>query len=601
MRIPESFIQEVVLRNPLEEIVSQYATLKRAGSNMVCCCPFHHEKTPSFTLYANPSHYYCYGCGAGGDVITFIRTMENLDYVSAVEYLANRAGLVMPQGSPAEKRVDKKRLCTINAEAARFWHKNLFTPQGKAGLDYLVNRGLSVPIIKRFGLGYAGSEWDALYRHLKGMGYRDEELNGLFLCRPGKNGRYYDVFRQRVMFPIIDVSGNVLAFSGRTVLPKGPDDQNYRKYVNTNDTDVFKKSQTVFALNIAKNSPEKEIILCEGNMDAVSLHAHGVSNAVASLGTALTPNQCRLIARFTERVSICYDSDEAGRRATEKAIRLLQEAGLKVRVISLSGTDPAGNQIKDPDDFIRAFGKMSFDKASSTAPGAIEYLFGRIAAGKDLSTMDGKDEFIKECTALFATVQSPVEKELYISRAAEITGIPAQVIRLQTDKKAGSEMRREQKKLLQKEVDKTRGLGNRINPDKAKFVSSASKEENILGILLLRPDYLVDAKFRPLLTVDLFRCEFCKRVLGALLSLTENGEELRSGALNELFSPEEMGETEGMKKKREELGNNSPAVLKEMLTRLDEEAKKEENKAEPLTASWLEKLKAEKSRKDNNQ
>ncbi|MBQ3075115.1 MAG: DNA primase [Clostridia bacterium] len=601
MRIPESFIQEVVLRNPLEEIVSQYATLKRAGSNMVCCCPFHHEKTPSFTLYANPSHYYCYGCGAGGDVITFIRTMENLDYVAAVEYLANRAGLTMPQGSPTEKRVDKKRLCQINAEAARFWHKNLFTPEGKAGLDYLVNRGLSAPIIKRFGLGYADARWDALYNHLKSLGYRDEELNGLFLCRPGKNGRYYDVFRQRVMFPIIDVGGNVLAFSGRTVLPKGPDDQNYRKYVNTNDTDVFKKSQTVFALNIAKNSPEKEIILCEGNMDAVSLHAHGVSNAVASLGTALTPNQCRLIARYTERVSICYDSDEAGRRATEKAIRLLQEAGLRVRVITLSGTDASGKEIKDPDDFIRAFGKISFDKAASTAPGAIEYLFGRIAAGKDLSTMDGKDEFIKECTALFATVQSPVEKELYISRAAEITGIPAQVIRLQTDQKTGSQLRREQKQLLQKEVDKTRGLGNRINPDKAKFISTASKEENVLGILLLRPDYLIDPKFRPLLDLSLFRCEFCKRALQALLDLTSDGEELNGSALNERFSPEEMGEMEGMRKKREELGNNSPEVLRELLERLSEESKKEEIKAEPLSGAWLEKLKAEKSRKDINQ
>ena len=537
--IPESFIQEVILRNPLEEIVSQYATLKRAGSNMVCCCPFHHEKTPSFTLYSNPSHYYCYGCDAGGDVITFVRTMENLDYVSAVEYLANRAGLEMPQSTPMEKRINKKRLCQINAEAARFWHKKLFTPEGKVGLEYLVNRGLSVPIIKRFGLGYAGSEWDALYKHLRGEGYTDEELKGLFLCLPGKTGRFYDVFRQRVMFPIIDVNGNVLAFSGRTVLPKKDDDTNYRKYVNTNDTDVFKKSNNVFALNIAKNSPEKEIVLCEGNMDAVSLHAHGISNAVASLGTALTPNQCRLIARFTDRVSVCYDSDSAGVKATEKAIRLLQEAGIKVRVITLDGTDSKGNPIKDPDDFIRAFGKIAFDKAASTAPGAIEYLFGRIAAGKDLSTMDGKDEFIKECTALFATVQSPVELELYIARAAEITGIPAQVIRLQTGKKMGSEMRREQKKLVQKEVDKTRGLGNRINPDKAKFVSTANKEENVLGILFLRPDYLTDPKYRALLDVELFRCEFCKRVLKAMLELSETREEVTLAALNQHFSPEE--------------------------------------------------------------
>ena len=504
----------------------------------------------------------------------------------------------MPQTNYGEKRVDKKRLWQINADAARFWHKSLFTPEGKEGLDYLVERGLSVPIIKRFGLGYADASWDSLYRHLRGKGYGDQELAGLFLCTKNKYDKYNDLFRQRVMFPIFDVTGNVIAFSGRTVLPKRPEDPHYRKYINTNETAVFKKGENVFALNIAKNSPEKEIILCEGNMDAVSLHAHGVSNAVASLGTALTPKQCSLIAKYTERVSICYDSDSAGVEATQKAIRLLQDAGLKVRVISLSGTDPSGKEIKDPDDYIRAFGKMSFDKVAATAPGAIEYLFGRIAAGKDLSTMDGKDEFIKECTALFSTVQSPVEKELYIARAAEITGIPAQVIRLQTDQKESKNRRQEQKKVLQKEMDRTRGLGNRVNPDKAKFVSTASKEENVLGILLLRPDYLIDAKFRPLLENAGFRCEFCKRVLDALLSLTKNGEELSSGALNESFTPAEMSEMGGMRKKREELGNNSPAVLKEMLTRLSEEAKKEEIKAEPLSGEWLEKLKAEKSRKD---
>jgi len=393
----------------------------------------------------------------------------------------------------------------------------------------------------------------------------------------------------------------VLAFSGRTIYPKRDGDTNYRKYVNTNDTGVFKKSNNLFALNVAKNSPDKEIILCEGNMDAVSLHAHGVSNAVASLGTALTPNQCRLIARFTDRVSICYDSDSAGVTATEKAIRLLQEAGMRVRVISLSGTDANGKEIKDPDDFIRAFGKMAFDKAASTAPGAIEYLFGRLAAGKDLSTMDGKEEFIKECTVLFATVQNPVEKELYIARAAEITGIPAQVIRLQTDKKEGSVRRREQKQVLQKEVDRTRGIGDRINPDKAKIVSAATKEENILGILLLRTDYLTDPKYRALLDPELFRCAFCKRVLEALLALTRDAEELSSASLNGQFSPEEMGKMEGLRKKREELGNNSPEVLKEMLARLAEELKKEETKAEPLSGEWLEKLKAEKSRKDNKE
>ncbi len=597
LRIPESFIQEVILRNPLEEIVGQYATLKRAGSNMVCCCPFHNEKTPSFTLYSNPSHYYCYGCGAGGDVITFVRMMENLDYVSAIEYLANRAGLPMPVFDPGEKRVNKKRFYEMNAEAARFWHNYLLSPEGKAGLDYLLSRDLSLPIIKRFGLGYAPDSWDALTGHLTAKGYTAEEIKEAFLGGIGKSGKLFDYFRGRAMFPVIDVSGNVVAFSGRQVAPMKEGD---RKYFNTGDTPVFKKSRTVFALNIAKNSPEKELILCEGNMDAVSLHAHGISNAVASLGTALTADQCRLLARYRDRVSICYDSDAAGKKATEKAIRLLQAAGVKVKVIRLEGTDTAGKEIKDPDDFVRTFGKMAFEKAAKEAKGAIEYLFSLLQEGRDLSTMDGKDEFIKDCTALLATVQSPVERELFISKAEQLTGIPAQVIRLQTDKQTVKEVRREEREKLQKEMQKSRGLGNRVNPDKAKFVSAAAKEENILGILLARPDYLTDSRYRPLLKPELFQCEFCKKVLETLLTLTEGGEEMSFAKLNEHFSPDQIGELEGMKKKREALGNNAPSVLTELFDRLNEEARKKENREEPLTGSWLEKLKAEKSRKEKN-
>ncbi|MBR2616566.1 MAG: DNA primase [Clostridia bacterium] len=595
MRIPESFIQEVIFRNPLEEIVSQYATLKRAGSNMVCCCPFHNEKTPSFTLYSNPSHYYCYGCGAGGDVITFVRQMENLDYVAAIEFLANRAGLPMPVSAPGEKRVDKKRFYEMNAEAARFWHKYLFSPGGKVGLDYLVGRGLGLPIIKRFGLGYAPDSWDALTGHLTSLGYRPEEIKEAFLGGIGKNGRLFDYFRGRAMFPIIDVSGNVVAFSGRQVAPMKDGD---RKYFNTNDTPVFKKSRVLFGLNVAKNCPEKELVLCEGNMDAVSLHAHGISGAIASLGTALTADQCRLLARYTDRVCICYDSDRAGRAATIKAIRLLRKAGLRVRVMTLTGKDAKGNDVKDPDDFIRTFGKGAFEKFQKEAPGAIEYLFAQIRDRHELDTMDGKNAFIKDCIELFSEVQSPVEQELYISRAAEVTGLPKEIIRVQTVKRTVGEAKKEQKEKLDREIRKSQGLGNRVNPDKAKFASSAAKEEAILGILLLREEYLLDQKLRPKLDPSTFRCEFCRRALDALLRATEEAESFSFSALNEAFTPAEIGELEGMKKKREELGNNTPAVLMELLSRLEDEKKQKELKQQPLSTEWMEQLKAQKSRKD---
>jgi len=598
LRIPESFIQEVVLRNPLEELVGQYATLKQAGSNLVCCCPFHHEKTPSFTLYTDPghSHYYCYGCGAGGDVITFVRQIENLDYVSAIEFLANRAGLPMPVSDPSEERINKKRYYEMNAEAARFWHQCLFTPAGKAGLDYLTGRGLSLPIIKRFGLGYAPASWDALCSHLKKKGFGEEEMKTAFLAGfSEKIKKYLDIFRDRAMFPIIDVSGNVVAFSGRQVSPMKEGD---RKYINTNDTPVFKKSRTVFALNIAKNSPQKELILCEGNMDVVSLHAGGVSNAVASLGTALTADQCRLLARYSQKVTVCYDSDRAGREATKKAIRLLQEAGIKVRVMTLSGKRQDGEEIKDPDDFIRTFGKGAFDRCAAQAPGAIEYLFGEIRSRHELDTMDGKNAFIKECLTLIDQGQSPVENELYLAKIAQVTSVPVEVIRLQANKTLGKEMHRKEKELLEEEIKKTRGLGNRVNPDKAKFLSSAAKEEHILGILLIRQEYLWDPAIRPKLLPEHFKCEFCRRSLEVLLKLTENGDPLSFSSLNEFFSPQEIGELEGMKKKRKELSGNSTGILTELLSRLAEEAEKEKMKNQPLSADWLAKLKAEKQRKD---
>ena len=597
MRIPESFIQEVLLRNPLEELVNQYSPLKRAGSNLVCCCPFHNEKTPSFTLYSNPSHFYCYGCGAGGDAITFVRRMENLDYVAAVEFLANRAGLPMPVSDPLEKRVNKKRFYEMNAEAARFWHSYLMTPEGKPGLDYLQKRGLSLAVIKRFGLGYAPDDFHCLHPHLQKLGYREEEIKEAFLGGYTKNGKFFDYFRGRAVFPVIDVSGNVVAFSGRQVAPMGEND---RKYVNTSDTPVYKKSQTVFALNLAKNYPGRELVLCEGNMDAVSLHAHGVTNAVASLGTALTPAQCRLLARYAETIFLCYDSDKAGKAATLKAIRLLTEAGLKVRVMELDGINAKGEAIKDPDDFIRSFGEVAFEKKKKEAKGAIEYQFAQLLAQHELDTMDGKNAFIKDCIALLATVQSPLEKELFLGKASELTGIPVGVIRTQTTKEVVREFRREEKKTLQKELQKSQGIGNRVNPDKAKFSASAAKEENILGLLLLRPEYLTDKKIRDILNPQLFSCDFSKRVLQFLLSATEGGEDFTFSRLNEAFSPEEIGEMEGLKKKREALGNNSPQILTELFDRLAKEEKKKELGSQPLSTDWLEKLKAEKTGKETN-
>lgn len=593
MPLPEGFIEELKMRNSLEDVIGQYATLKRAGSNLVCCCPFHSEKTPSFTLFSQSNSFYCFGCGAGGDVITFVMRMENLDYMSAVEFLANRAGLPMPQNSPfGGKKVDKKRFYEMNAKAAKFWFNNLSRPEGKKGLDYLLGRGLSMSVIRRFGIGYAADSFDALTSYLLKEGYRAGEIKEAFLGGIGKNGKPFDYFRNRAMFPIIDVAGNVVAFSGRFVGEMGEND---RKYFNTNDTPVFKKSRTIFALNLAKNAPGRELILCEGNVDAVSLHAAGIPNAVASLGTALTSEQCRLLARWADTVYICYDADSAGKRATHKAIRLLNEAGVKVRVITLDGKNSRGEDIKDPDDFIRAFGKEAFLKKKDAAPGYLEYLFNEIRSKYTLETMDDKNAFLSECFTMLAGVYSPIEREIYIGKMHSLTGVSESVLKAQADQKTGSHLRKAQKDAVEETVRRQAGWRNAVNPDKAKFVSSAVKEEGILGILLLLPEYLSDPKTRALLDVQNFSCEFCRRALAFLLETTKNGETFDFARLNEVFEPDEVGELEGMKRRRAQLENNTPAVLRELTERLAEEAEKKKIRSEPLSEEWLEKLKAKKS------
>lgn len=598
MPLPDGFLQELVARNPLEDVVRQYADVKRAGSNLVCRCPFHSEKTPSFTIYHNPSHFYCYGCGAGGDVVTFVKRIENLDFMGAVEYLAGRAGMPMPQQTPGEVRVDKKRYYEMNAEAARFWNKILMSPRGKKGLDYLTQqRGLSLPVITRFGLGYAPDSFDLLTKHLTSLGYKEKEIQENFLGGvSARTGKLFDYFRNRAIFPIIDTAKNVVAFSGRFVGEMGPND---RKYFNTNDTPVFKKSRNLFALNIAKDSPDKEFVLCEGNMDAVSLHAAGISNAVASLGTALTGDQCRLLARYTDKVALCYDGDKAGKAATRKAIRLLNAAGIRVRVIELPDKGPNGEEIKDPDDFIRTYGKGGFLSCLEKAQGSGEYLFQELQGQHDLETLDGKLAFARDVVAFLSQIDSPLERELFVRRAAGVTGLSVEVIQAQTGKKIRSEQKSEEKRKVDETVRRTRGFGDRVNPDKAKFAAQASKEEAVLGILLLRPEDLVSPKIRGKLDPALFRCEFTRRALEVLLALSEDGKTPDLSRLNETFSPEEMSELENMRRRRREMENNSPQVLEELFQRLTEDREKSENAASPLSADWLEKIRKQKTDRNN--
>nr|MBQ4319456.1 DNA primase [Clostridia bacterium] len=348
MKIPEQIVEEIKYRNPIEDVISSYVTLKRAGSNMSGLCPFHSEKSPSFTVFTSGDpHFYCFGCGAGGDVITFIMRVENLDYGEALRFLAKRAGITLPENGEDTGGIKRQRIVDMNRDAARFFHTQLYkNPQA---LQYLYERSIPNPLIKHFGIGFAPDGFGALTSHMLSLGYTKEELSAGFLCGISKkNGQPYDYFRRRVIFPIINTSGDVIAFGGRVI---NKDDS--PKYLNSSDTPAFNKRRSLFALNFAKNKCAEQLILCEGYMDVVTLHGAGFENAVATLGTAMTPEHAGIIRKYTKKVIISYDSDEAGQNAADKAFRLLGEVGVDTRILKMEGA-------KDPDEYIKKFGPDKF-------------------------------------------------------------------------------------------------------------------------------------------------------------------------------------------------------------------------------------------------
>ena len=359
--LPESFLNELKYKTDIEQVISRYVQLRRRGRNLTGLCPFHSEKTPSFTVYPDTQSFYCFGCGAGGDAITFVKKAENLDYMEAVRALAERAGLTVPEGSVDDSgRRLKARVLELNRAAARHFHQNLMSDRGREARGYLVDRGLTKATVVKFGIGYAPESWDDLRGHLRGQGFTDQEMITAALANPGKNGGCYDTFRNRIIFPIIDLRGGVIAFGGRNLGEQGP------KYLNSGDTPVFKKSRSLFAMNFAKGTKRPELILCEGYMDVVSVHQGGFDNAVATLGTALTPEQARLIGNYTKTVVLSYDSDGPGQAATRRAIAIFEDTGVKVRVLSIPDA-------KDPDEFLKKFGPQRFELLLEGSAGAGDF------------------------------------------------------------------------------------------------------------------------------------------------------------------------------------------------------------------------------------
>ena len=441
--IPESIISEIISANDITEIAAKYTELKRSGGSLVGLCPFHNEKTPSFHISPDMQLYYCFGCGAGGNVIGFVEAAENLDFVDAVKFLAERAGIAIPEtGFAAEDRArheKKQTLIKINTDAAKFFREQLLRGNNKKALMYAKQRGISDKMINVFGLGYAPDKWSAAAEHLLTLGYSKDDLVLSGVCGRSEGGRIYDRFRDRLMFPIIDVRGNIIGFGGRIFEGDGA------KYLNSPETLIFNKRQNLFGLNLARKASPSNLILVEGYMDVLSLYQSGVQNAVASLGTAFTEEQARLISRYVKEAILCYDTDEAGVKAANRAIDVFRGSGVNIKILNL----PDG---KDPDEFVKKNGGESFKELAKKAKSVTEYKLYLLEKNYNLSDNTQKAEFASEAAKIIAASNSEVERDLYSKIIAEKTGISSHAIETQVHKNKGRYERREKSAVIRESI-----------------------------------------------------------------------------------------------------------------------------------------------------
>lgn len=528
MPFPDSFLQELKLRSDITEIASSYVNLKRHGRNMVGLCPFHGEKTPSFNIYTENGSFYCFGCGAGGDVITFIMKIENLDYVEAVKFLAQRAGMEMPENTYDDSLSKlRMRIYEANREAARFFHATLLSQRGQSGLNYLRGRALSDRTIRHFGLGFADDDWNSLCNHLKNKGFSEYEIYSANLAFKRKNGNgIYDRFVNRVMFPIIDLRGNVIAFGGRIMTDEKP------KYLNTSDTPVFKKSENLFSLNNAKSSGTRTLILCEGYMDVIALNQAGFTNAVATLGTALTNEQAVLMKRYADEVIICYDADGAGQKATARAIDILRNAGLPIKILTV----PSG---KDPDEFIRSKGEngpAAFKLLIEKCGNDIEYRLMKLRENYNLTTTDGKVAFLNDAVKIVASIESPIERDVFASKLCAELEIDKNAFLEQISKVKRRDRRENIKKETRQIQAELNGQSDKINREHYKKPRSSSAEEALLVYLINNPDYANSISER--VTPDKFSNSLIKRYYEYVLSKIKSGYEPLTSVSSDFNSDE---------------------------------------------------------------
>lgn len=541
-KFTDDFLNELRMRCDIEQVISSYVQLKRRGKNLVGLCPFHNEKTPSFTVYPESQSYYCFGCGAGGEAINFIRRAENLDFTEAVRFLCEKAGMSMPadgyDDSIAQKR---KRTYEINREAARFFNACLYTDEGKEGLEYYKMRGYKKSTITKFGLGYAPNKWDGLLKYMRQKGYSYEELYEANLAnRSEKDGkvRFYDSFRNRVMVPIIDARGNVVAFGGRVL------DDSKPKYINSSDTLVYKKSLGVFGLNFAKSSKEQSLILVEGYMDAISLHQAGFDNVIACLGTALTSEMAHLLSRYCDEIILSYDADEAGQKATARAIGIFNSIGMKLRVIRLSGG-------KDPDEILRNYGPERFRSLIDGAANDIEFALIRLRNDFDVATSDGKMKFLEKAAEVLANTRSKIAQDIYSSRLSEELGVNKQSILIRIDQLSRRNARQSEKKqfseIQQKAISENTKAATANNTD----IRSIKAEQMLIAALMKSPELY--RKMENDLKAEDFSVQLNANIFSIIRDKINENRSLELSCFSQELSPDEMSELVGIVKKHENL------------------------------------------------
>ena len=546
MPIPERFLDELLARTDIVDLVSESVRLTKKGNSYWGCCPFHSEKTPSFHVVPDRQMYKCFGCGKGGGAINYVMELENLPFREAVAYLAQRAGMEMPQlgGDSPGGQERRKRILEINRQAALAFHRWLKAPEGARGLDYLKKRGLSGRTITAFGLGFAPEGWDNLIRALGEQGYDKRDLLDAGLAVNNKDGRIYDRFRNRVMFPIIDVRGNVIGFGGRVM------DDSTPKYLNSPDTPVYNKSRNLFALNIARKSKAGRVILTEGYMDTISLHQAGFDSAVASLGTALTEEHGQLLARYFKEAIIAYDGDGAGVAAAQRAIPLLEKAGLKVRVLRVTGA-------KDPDEFIKAYGRDAFAKLLDQSENQVDYRLDQLRQKFDLEDDAQRVAFLQEAAQLVSALPSAVEREIYGGHAARTAGVTAETMKLEVDRALRHRLRREKKQQERRDLAPVSQLQPKARGLRDDNIRSARAEEGLVRLLILDPGLAGQME-------DVREEEFSSPLLGRAFGLlrrrAQEGLSTQLASLAGALSGEEMDHLAQVADQPESPANSAQAI-----------------------------------------